>query len=313
MKFPEELRQAILQEISAGPKVLASHSQELSHRYREAKREKNAYMSTSLHHEAYLLTRMPATFAALAYVFQELKKRYELSLENMLDLGCGPGTGMWAALSLFPSIKKISLIEQDRDLLSFAGRFGSLLKEEISSRIQNLEEVKEFDPHDLVLFSYSLGELKNRKNVLMAAYRAAKVIVVVEPGTPKGFEVIREAREELIQEGAKIVAPCPHALKCPMEGGDWCHFKVRLERSKEHKNIKSAELSYEDEKFSYMIAVKDEYEPSFHSRILRHPHKHPGHISFTLCTNLGVVNKIISKREKELYREAKKKEWGDTF
>ena len=83
--------------------------------------------------------------------------------------------------------------------------------------------------------------------------------MIVEPGTPAGYERILAARARLIELGRVIVAPCPHQAACPMPPGkDWCHFGARVNRSALHRRVKDADLSYEDEKFSYVVAVRPE-------------------------------------------------------
>ena len=79
-----------------------------------------------------------------------------------------------------------------------------------------------------------LEKFAGQIEVLKKAWDAAKVLVIVEPGTPRGFENILKAREQLIQWGGKMIAPCPHVKQCPMKD-KWCHFSVRLERTREHR------------------------------------------------------------------------------
>lgn len=88
----------------------------------------------------------------------------------------------------------------------------------------------------------------------MRALGAARVaLVVVEPGTPRGFQQILEARTQALASGAAILAPCPHDATCPMQGSDWCHFAARVERSRTQRQLKGGELGWEDEKFSYVV------------------------------------------------------------
>jgi len=72
---------------------------------------------------------------------------------------------------------------------------------------------------------------------------AAKgLLVLVEPGTPAGYGRILRARDRLVGLGATLAAPCPHHAACPLTGEDWCHFSVRLPRSRDHRLAKGGEV-----------------------------------------------------------------------
>jgi ribosomal protein RSM22 (predicted rRNA methylase) len=139
-----------------------------------------------------------------------------------------------------------------------------------------------------------------------------KALILLEPGTPKGFSYIRYIREQLLSRGAKILAPCTHAGSCPMADGDWCHFSERLNRSFTHRYVKGASMGYEDEKISYLIVTKKEY-PTQEARILRPPWKKGGHVLLKLCSKGGVEERIVARRDKEIYLKTKKCRWGDTI
>ena len=94
--------------------------------------------------------------------------------------------------------------------------------------------------------------------------------------------------------------------------GDWCHFAQRFERSSEHRHLKGGMLGYEDEKFSYVVAARNNFAPT-KERIVRHPRKHGGHVQLLLCTPHGLENRTVSKSQKENYRKARKVEWGDAW
>ena len=93
---------------------------------------------------------------------------------------------------------------------------------------------------------------------------------------------------------------------------DWCHFSQRLERSSEHRQLKGGGLGYEDEKFSYVVATRNDVTPA-KERIVRHPRKHSGHVQLLLCTPRGLEERTITKSQKENYRKARKAEWGDEW
>jgi ribosomal protein RSM22 (predicted rRNA methylase) len=164
---------------------------------------------------------------------------------------------------------------------------------------------------DLVVASYSLGEMAECETVVEKLWgMTQKVLIVVEPGTPKGFERLKSIRKQLLNGGAHLIAPCPHSNMCPLSEGDWCHFYARLNRSSLHRRAKEAHLSYEDEKFSYLIFAKEPVDLCA-ARVLRHPHKGKGHVRLTLCTSQGIKEKVVTKKDKEEYRLAKKSDWGD--
>jgi ribosomal protein RSM22 (predicted rRNA methylase) len=94
--------------------------------------------------------------------------------------------------------------------------------------------------------------------------------------------------------------------------GDWCHFAARVERTAEHRRLKSGALGYEDEKFSYIVAAKRPVAlPD--SRVLRHPLIHPGHMRLTLCRPQQPESKLVTKSHKTLWRYARKLDWGDPW
>jgi ribosomal protein RSM22 (predicted rRNA methylase) len=169
---------------------------------------------------------------------------------------------------------------------------------------------------DLVVISYALGELtpKQRRSAIeFALSRTKQMLVVIAPGTPGDFRTILDARAQVLELGAHLLAPCPHESACPMEGGnDWCHFAQRLERTSDHRRLKSGALGYEDEKFSYMVASRAASARAM-TRILRHPQKHSGHMQLRLCANSGLVQMTVTKSQKENYRRARKAEWGDPW
>jgi ribosomal protein RSM22 (predicted rRNA methylase) len=184
----------------------------------------------------------------------------------------------------------------------------------------------------MVVLSYTLGELPQAaaEAVLRKAWSCAnKFLVMIEPGTRRGFAAVNTARSVLIANAARIIAPCPHQSACPMAlAGDWCHFSQRLERTSQHRQLKGGELGYEDEKFSYLVAARAETLASDASpgvtspgvssqsqaRIVRHPGKHSGHVQLVLCTSQGQIeNRTVTRSSKSAYKLARKAEWGDAW
>ncbi len=111
--------------------------------------------------------------------------------------------------------------------------------------------------------------------------------------------------------GYNIIAPCTsNEEKCKLNENDWCHAVVRVARNKVHKYIKEATVPYEDEKFTYIAISKKDYGRE-KARILRKPIVQNGKIILKLCQDGKIVDMIVTKKDKEMYKYAKKKECGD--
>jgi ribosomal protein RSM22 (predicted rRNA methylase) len=322
----QELREALQSEIQhLDLNQLQKARHELSAKYREKRHTINTsheqFMQTPIDRLSYLTTRMPATAAVIRRVLEEIRLRQpHIAIESILDIGAGPGTALWAFSAVFPIIKA-TLIEQDAELIQLGQRLllkgsPSCFKNAVWTQ-DNILHFKTLPPHDCAIFSYVLNEVpaEYHAKLIETGWQASlKYVVLIEPGTPKGYQIILSARQQLISLGAFIIAPCPHTAECPLASlqSRWCHFSERLERSREHRLAKGGELGYEDEKYSYIIASKEQSLP-YRARILNHPQKRSGHVNLELCTADGLLAKTISKRYGEAYKQAKKLDWGDDW
>jgi ribosomal protein RSM22 (predicted rRNA methylase) len=135
----------------------------------------------------------------------------------------------------------------------------------------------------------------------------------VEPGTPHGAGTVLTARHALIDAGANVIAPCPSSDRCPKtDGPSWCHFAVRLPRRRQHREIKQAQLSYEDEKYAYIIAAREPGQP-VEARVLAPPARASGRIQLELCQAPDLVERTVTKRDGPLYRSARDLSWGSAL
>lgn len=338
MPLPPELRKAVEDLADGVPgAALARAARELTEAYKsaEGRTQQTVGFHTDAHRAAYAVVRLPATFAACEHALTELSRRLPgFAPRTVLDLGSGPGTASWAAAVVFPTIERITLLERDAGLIELGKKLATHsantgtdvgappLSPSVGDRVatsaaewlrRDLTQPLPEGNWDLVIASYSIGELRPdaRAALIARAWKQAGALLLIEPGTHAGFAVIESARRQLIAAGAELAAPCPHMGTCPMlVTEDWCHFAARLERSSAHRRAKGGELAYEDEKFSYVAAAHGEVQRA-ESRIVRHPLRNPGHVQLTICTAEGLRQQTIGKSAKDLYRAAKKSEWGD--
>jgi len=318
MQLPQQLHLAIQQKLAhCSGAALQRAVAELSESYRTQQKKGDVFMVSEIHRLAYLATRMPATFAANIAVFSQVTTHLSPQTTTLLDLGAGPGTASWAATTLLPHIQNVTLVEQDANLIqlgqSLAQENATLQK---ATWIQkDLTKLTDLPLHDIVVCSYALNELSLHEahQVLTKAWSATRLaLILLEPGTMPGFAVLRHLRQDLIDLGAHIIAPCPHHQTCPMPSDDWCHFSQRINRSSLHRQLKMGHLGYEDEKFSYIVASKIPTEPS-NTRVLRHPQRRAGNTQLQLCTPEGLQTTTITRSDKPNWKRVRKTNWGDTW
>jgi ribosomal protein RSM22 (predicted rRNA methylase) len=267
---------------------------------------------------AYAFTRLPATFAAVTAVLAALREVCPDFLpRTLIDAGAGPGTGAWAAQQL-GQCDEIRLIDDNPHLRALA---LSLLASSTTPALRNATYdqgdlgalLTRGARADLVIASYVVGEaapdaLTRIADALWSAARG--VLAVIEPGTPAGFLRIRALRAHLVAQGAHVVCPCPHDAACPIVAPDWCHFSQRLNRSRDHRQLKGASLSFEDEKFSYVVLARDA-PARIEARVLAHPAVSKSAITAKLCVADGIVTEATARRDRAAYRTRKCWRWGD--
>jgi ribosomal protein RSM22 (predicted rRNA methylase) len=264
---------------------------------------------------AYALVRMPATYAAATAALNALTEvRPDFAPASLLDVGAGPGTASWAAAETFSSLQNFMLLDINAALQKLAldlARDHTRLTAMTCRR--DAGALDEVDAVDLVIASYLIGEVGEAERRVLAERLWAKTrdtLLVVEPGTPAGFGRIVALRAQLIAAGAHIVAPCPHDHPCPLQAPDWCHFAQRLPRLRAHKQIKGAELPFEDEKFSYVVLTRVPVAARF-SRVLAQPVVSKVEVSAKLCTADGLTTAKVPHRDRGAYAKARRWRWGD--
>ncbi|KAL6579262.1 hypothetical protein OROMI_009478 [Orobanche minor] len=225
---------------------------------------------------AYVAARMPAVYSALYRVLKEVRKRVpDFSPAKVLDFGAGTGSALWAMMEVWPgSMERINLVEPSQSMQ----RAGQSLVKDLGEvpLIQSYDSIQSLTKHmnksgrqhDLVIASYVLGEipsLKDRITLVRQLWDLTEdILVLVEPGTPQGSNIISQMRSHILwmeqrrsrklqsaankaskdlmtlKTGSFIVAPCPHDGPCPLQNTDkYCHFVQRLERTSSQRSYKA--------------------------------------------------------------------------
>ena len=309
--LPGDLDQAIanwLQQQDGA--ALRANSDHLTERYRAGQSSARVDLA------AYLTTRMPATYAVVRKVLGEVGRvNPAFAPTSMLDVGAGPGTASWAALAEWPELSTITMIETDARFVELAGALAkrSELEALAKATITRIKMNEATARANLIVAAYVFAELVEKdagQAALKLWAQTEDTLVIIEPGTPRGFARIKAARQMLIAAGAHIIGPCTHASACPMAGNDWCHFTQRLARSREHMHAKAATAPFEDEPYSW-IAVSRVAVPISGGRIITPPEQDKHSITFKICNRQGINELVIARRDKPAYKRHRKLAWGD--
>lgn len=268
---------------------------------------------------AYAVCRMPATFSAVYNAIEySLQKFNDVKIDSVLDVGAGLGAGTWACREYF-NIESYTLFEREPEMI----KIGKKLMESVEDSQNNVEWIngditKTNLPktYDFVMTSYTLNELNDfdLKNVVLKLWKATnKVLLIVDTGTVKGFEIIKKVKDVLKAEGANLIAPCENGCVCKMSENDWCHFTSRASRSKAHKLLKEGDAPYEDEKYTFATFARNKVvKTSDNYRVLRHPIIEKNKVNLCVCDNGEVKNISVLKSDNN-YKKAKKLKCGDVL
>lgn len=321
MQLPLDLKNALeslFQQTNL--KLLEKASARLTNRYRKELRDGVMHIGDRDAALGYVAARFPATYAAVSSaLFQLTDIMPDFFPASQLDIGAGPGTAVFAATQMFRSLKNATLVEQSDEIIKIGKNLVSRSLD-ISTDWQRGEcssiLLEKLANADLVTASYVLDELddKSQDELVDNLWQKTKgVLLLVEPGTPAGWQRLMRVRNRLIKQGAYVIAPCPHQRDCPVLPPDWCHFSVRVERSRIHRLTKQAVVPFEDEKYCYLACSREKKNVQY-CRILSRPQRSGGKIAFSVCLPNGEkANEIITKKNKDCYRQLRRLEWGSSF
>lgn len=321
MELPQNLRRGLdalfaQHETTYGHGELKAAAAAVSERYRTQVETGGRLIASAAEALAYALSRMPATYAAALDALEKADPSSAFGFRSVLDVGSGTGAAVWAVGEWYAP-GEIVCLDADENMLRLSSqllRYEPSLRQRV--RFERCDAVRSDYPMraDLVVSSYMLGELTQSDR--MAALRkmwdaAKKALLLILPGTPRGYAAMLQARGALLGWGGHIAAPCPHEDACPVCGDDWCHFSCRVPRSRIHRQLKEGDAPYEDEKYSYIFVCRLPPAARGGFRVLRHPRIQKGFVQLVGCEDGGIVTRRVTRRNGDAYRAARRAAWGD--
>lgn len=319
MEIPYEIRSLTETAVSQYPlHQLKEISRSITQKYKQHSGKGERLVVDRIEATVYAAVRMPATYASVySALYHTLECIPMTETYSLMDVGAGTGAGTFAAAELL-KLCGITCFEREREMRILGRSFTEGMKDSVlkQSRWIDCDLQQGIDQRaDIVLSSYVLNEMteQQRQNTVQNLWEHTdRLLLIVEPGTPEAFLQLRRIRDMLLLRGAHIAAPCVMDGQCTLGENDWCHFTARVQRSKLHKLLKDADVPYEDEKFSYIAFVRKTVERNG-CRLLRHPIIAKGNIRLELCTENGKESRIITAKNKKLFKAARKADSGDLF
>jgi hypothetical protein len=197
----------------------------------------------------------PLNYLRAQAVYQEaLQVGFPMG-SRLVDFGSGLGSGSRPFLD--KTWNQVTFIEQAPEAKSLHKSYqenGKWIGEKESSLFRDRPD----DPltDSTLIFSYSLTEVDDLPNWAFAANN----LVIVEPATQVDGRKLLKIRQNLIEKGFSIWAPCTHQESCPLlekSNKDWCHDRIHTKMPEwfldieKHLPIKNQTLT-----MSYLLASK---------------------------------------------------------
>lgn len=287
--------------LSLDKKKLMDTQVKLTERYKTTMGDSKSKILSKDDGILYAISRMPATYAVISNLLEQLVSEGKIrNILSVFDIGSGTGAGYLAVSEIFEN-SDICLFERDKNMIDV---FKKLFDKDVKQCDFLNENIK--DKADLVVCSYVLSEMtENDQNSALSKLMeiSEKYVLLIDTGTPDVYKNYMKIKQKAIASGWKVLAPCT-CDKCDM-GDDYCQFYTRVERSNLMKMAKSAQLSYEDEKYFYLLLSRDCVDLESERRVIRRPEYKTNMVNLVVCDS-GKKELTIAKSDKQLYKKARK-------
>ena len=302
-----------------------SRAQLLHEKYQKGKKHpQESYIRDFVDVAAYLGMRVPATYAQIAGALYQVRETMpDWQPESVLDLGSGPGTAVWAAKEVWPSLKKATAIDNDGSLLSVSRELFNKSDIELDLEWKGDSLRSDFgsknNKYDVVILANVLNELTEEERIKVidrAFTQSSKILVIIEPGTPAGAQIITSSYTNFTNKNFLL---SPFINNTFVDTKDfWLHFPQRFKRPQFQRRIRQQMRAsslmasdWEETKYSYITLSKYSAQVTAWGRVVSPIKKQKAWFDITVLTAKGIEKLQVFKRDKEKYNLVRKLKWGD--
>lgn len=323
--LPQSLNDAITQTITnqTNPEWL-KRAEILHQRYMtRTKNENGNYISDYADTIAYLALRAPATYAQIYGALSQITELIPaFNPKSVLDIGSGPGTGIWAAKTVWTTINLATCIDKNEQLLITGEEItqkANIIKDVTWTKWDSIrDEALNVPMSDVVIVANVLNEMpiNEARNLLGQAFnRCRGILIIVEPGTPFGIDIIQAAAKSFANKNLLLAPYIDNSFVTNKE--NWLHFSQRFIRPEFQRRIRQrlridplAASDWEEAKYAYTAISKIPADINIWGRVIGLTQKQKGFIEIPILTKDGISNLKVMKRHKTNYNFAKDLKWG---
>jgi ribosomal protein RSM22 (predicted rRNA methylase) len=296
-------------------------AEQLHNLYTAREKKNGKYINNYLDVLAYLRLRVPSTYAQIFGSLAQVREMIPFwKPKSILDIGSGPGTGVWAAKEIWPSIKIATCVDRENYFISVGSEIIKKAGIEVETTWEQEDITRMKDgktQFDLVIVANILNELTDaqQKTLLDQLQKCfSGLIVIIEPGTSYGVGIIQKITP-FIQKG-NLLAPYINNTFVA-DTINWIHFSQRFKRPEflrqTRQQMRTSSLmasDWEESKYAYTAIGNIFREEKIWGRTIGSVKRHRGFLEFTVLTQAGISKIKVLKRNKKEYTFAKNLRWG---
>lgn len=305
--------------------MLSMQAKELHDRYMQGANPLQPNIQKPTDCIAYLALRFPATYAQIVSALSHIQERFPTwQPKSVLELGCGPGTGIWAAKSVWPSVKTATGVDQEQLFLTLAEeiQYDAKMQMDITwvkSSILTWLAAEDAATYDLIIVANVFNELtdEDRERLMQKIpLRSSGIVMLLESGTTVGTTHISNAARA-IAATAHLIAP--YINNTFVESGErWIHFSQRFQRPEFQRRVRQSmresslmASDWEDAKYCYVAWGNIPKQKPIWGQCIGSVEKQKGFLTVPVLTGEGIISARVLKRNKADYNQAKNIRWGE--